>query len=177
MRKSLSLLLILVFSYSTSLKASEKWFKLKRAEVLLDLPDKWAGYQEMIGLPLVVTGPKKDRSRLILSITPTSINKDNSLKINSYQYKTYIDGRKKWVESKGGSILSIHPYKKVDWNNVKNIHRAGYQYKLAKVHFEEFSYYFHCNKRLYHIKSLRRVKEFPKGGNTLDMLLQSFNCR
>jgi len=177
MKRNLNCLLILIFAMSSQVLGEVKTFQLDKAKIHLDLPEGWAGYKKMIGLPLVVTGPQKTNSRLILSITPTSIKEDNSLNFNSAQYKSYIAGRKKWVKEKGGSVNKIFKYKQTNWKNIKNVHVAGYRYTLASIQFEEYSYYLHCNKSLFHIKSLRRIKEFPKGHEDFNNILQSFNCR
>jgi hypothetical protein len=153
------------------------WYNLKNSKVYFEIPSKWSAHKNILGLPLVLTSPLKKKSRIIVSVTPTNIKGENNLFFDEKNYSSYISGRQKWVKEKKGTIKSIYKYKKLDWNNIKNIHRAGYTYTLSKNEFEEFSYYLKCNTQLFHIKSLRRINEFPHDKSTLDKMLKSFRCK
>lgn len=132
----------------------------------------------MLGLPLVLVGPKKENSRITISLTPTGLNKlfliPDELEANQNDYR---NGRRKYVREIKGEIQEFFPYETKKWKNVERVHTIGFKYVLGGHTFVERTYYFTCKTQMFHMKSKYRENEFPDGNDVVDKIVKSFNCR
>ena len=166
------------FTYAST----DSWIELERARVSFDKPHEWKTFKKLLGFPLVLTSPQKNKARIVIGITPSDIkdypfvknNEPNSFQDNA---KTYKNDAKKWMSNKSGMIKEFFPYKKEKWKNTGDVHHYGFRYNLGEIAFVEHSYYLLCQKQLFHIKTLYRENEFKKDEGKIKNVLNSFNCQ
>jgi hypothetical protein len=169
--------LMLVLSSPAS-AAKGKWTKLKNADVYFKLPSKWKSVQDLLGLPLVLYSPMKDRSRITISVTPTGLKKKFLLpKDLADNQEDYRKGRRRYIKEIQGEITSFFPYETRKWANVERVHTIGFKYVLGGQTFVERTYYFTCKTQMFNMKSKYREEEFPEGKDTVKKIVESFNCR
>ncbi|MBL6990894.1 MAG: hypothetical protein ISR65_14005 [Bacteriovoracaceae bacterium] len=177
-------LLMFIFSLSplfisqTAAKMNGKRaFKIGGDNIFLWVPNNWQTAKNLFGLPLSVLGPSKFGGRPIISITPTTITKiqldPQDLKNDQSKYR---QGRQKWLDKMKGKLIKYYPYKRVVWENMTSVDQIGFRYRLSKGEFVEFSYFAICNKELFHIKTLNRVKHEKVYRATIDKILKSISC-
>lgn len=174
----------LIFIFIVGVFSNLAFAKIQKLElpngaVTFELPNKdWNYYKNMLGLSLVLVGPSKDNQRMSISVTATGVEdlKLNTEKLNSDQNRWFL-GRKRFVEKLSGVITKKFEYKKISTANLPVIHKIGYQYQVENRVFESYSYYYNCNKQLYHVKSLGEVQLFPEFSKTSDHFLNTLDCK
>ena len=161
--------------------AEDTVVELKYAKVQFNLETGWEYFKEMMGLPLVVTGPKSQSdSRLMISILPT--NKpvpawDDSKTGMELEFKDYKKGRSDWARSRGIVIKDFIAHTKEKWKALANdVHTAGVSYVAGGKTYLERTYYFKCQNQLMNIKILGEEYDFKNKHGVVDKFLNSFSC-
>jgi hypothetical protein len=171
--------IFVVIIFSNLAFAKIQKLELRNGTVSFELPNKeWNYYRDMFGLPLVFVGPSRDNQRITISVTATGIEDLmlNPDKLESDQNRWFL-GRKRFVEKLNGVITKKFEYKKISSANLPVIHKIGYQYQVENRVFESYSYFYNCNKQLYHVKSLGEIQLFPDFSKTSDHFLNSLGCK
>jgi hypothetical protein len=171
-------LLFTLFAFSLLGTAQAEWIKLKHGQVRVKLPEQWQAMKDMLGMPLVVVGPMKESGRPTITITPTNIH-DIGFKKELMQkdYPAYREGRLSWLKDMGGESVGIFPYQMEKWPHIPEVHHYGHSYVLNNIHYVEHSYYFTCEKQIYHVKSLYRAEEFKGEEAKIESVAKSFECK
>ena len=178
------LLCWLFFSASTSLLAvkmqDRQWFSLKNGNVSFELPTNWQAKKNLLGMPLMILGPKKKESRITIGVIPTGIplSKWNPKELGQKKHRDYyFKSKKKFLEKINGKIIKILPYKKEKWTNTKEVHSIGHRYAVNSITFVERVYYVSCDKKVFQMKGLYKEKDYRAGDKKIETVLQSFNCK
>jgi tetratricopeptide (TPR) repeat protein len=148
------------------------------AKVSFDVPTDWQDVQDMLGMPLMLTGPEAGDRRPVITVTPTSIT-DISFKnfSDSKDNQAYKLGREEFVEKYDGKVNSFFPHQTLKWPNASEVHRFGYNYTIGSVTFVENSYYVICDKQLFHIKTLLSQKHLDTYQDKVLKTVESFSCK
>lgn len=168
---------IFCLSWSAWLHAKANWIEIGDHQVAFELPVEWKAYKDMLGAPLVVVSPIRDKGRVTLIVSPSKIHKvDFSKEGLEKDQDNYRNGKNKWLKKVGGESLKFHPYKIEKWKNAERVHSIGVEYLLGDIHYTEHTYFFNCRGYLYNIKSLYREKEYGRDVGMIKKVIQSFNC-
>jgi hypothetical protein len=153
-------------------------FNLEKTKVSFDVPTDWQDVQDMLGMPLMLTGPEAGDRRPVITVTPTSIT-DISFKnfSDSKDNQAYKLGREEFVEKYDGKVNSFFPHQTLKWPNASEVHRFGYNYTIGSVTFVENSYYVICDKQLFHIKTLLSQKHLDTYQDKVLKTVESFSCK
>lgn len=86
----------------------------------------------------------------------------------------YYEGRKKYIESKGGVLLRFEPYTISRSPASQEFHTVGVDYRLGTETYHEVSQYVSCGGSIFHIKTL----DFAATGNSASAFSYSrgFKC-
>jgi len=156
--------------------ASIQTFTLEKGTFNMDVPEDWQQANDLFGIPLTLLGPMKDGSRPILSVTPTGQTVNFDTAALKKTEKEYQNGRKEWVKSKGGNVISFEPYKTEKWSGITVAHVVGYRYKISEGEFNEHSFYVVCKDGLYHLKTVIRSDSEKEMNSLLNKTVKSFKC-
>lgn len=178
MGNSLKVLFTILFLFrgaASFARPLENRFEINEASFSLRFNDSWRATEGLFGLPLVLSGPVKNHSRPIISVTPTPFEKTEfdhkKLKDDQVDYESE---RKDWLSKKGGQVIAFDQMKRVKFNEASG-YRAGFSYRIQGQNFSEASYYIVCDKRLYHLKYLLKGEQ-SKIEKEVQGIIRSFEC-
>lgn len=165
---------IVFFLFSLSLTYA-KTFVSPNFKVELD--SSWEDYNDLFGLPHVFLGTMKEGVRPSLGVVPTG-NENVKLngEVDTETFFKFKKNKQDWISKSHGKVIEFYPYQKVDFPKVKDIHKFSLKYILGAQTFTEASYYFHCKKELFHLKTLVLSSD-DNGTKELGIILNSFECK
>ena len=162
---------------TTSARASHHAYKMGANQVRVDLPSNWKAVPEIFGLELAFVGPMLRGSRPSLSITDLGLaGASLQEKDPQDQAREYAEGRKRWLQKKGGRAISFDDPQKVQWSKNVQVHSMGVRYEIAGVEVVERSYTFFCKKSAYHVKTLLHAAVEREHEATVLKVVQSLKC-
>jgi hypothetical protein len=146
----------------------KSWFKLAPA---------WIAIDDLLGMSIVLLGPKTDSHRAVISITPaptapTSVFNSRELEVFQDSYRF---GREDWLRKVGGSSVRYLPFRDEIYKNIK-MHRIGYRYRLHGEEFIEHSVFAECPGQILHIKALLPAERQAADEADFEQMLRSLNC-
>lgn len=177
-RQGLFILLSALFLMGPAFSKTQT-VELRNGTVNFELPDnKWKFYKDMLGLPLVLVSPMEESQRVTISITPTGVDNIplDPKKLKSEQNAWFL-GRKRFVDKFKGEITKKFDYQTLKTAHLDEVHKIGYQYSVEDKLFESYSFYFYCDKLLYHVKSLHEARLFPAAKSSIDKFFNTLNCQ
>lgn len=126
-------------------------------------------------MPLTLSGPMKEESRPVITVTPTEMKKVSfNLKDTNAVNADYKAERLKWLQKHKGEFLTLTPYEK-QVRQQNESHSIGYSYKINEITFIEKSFYVVCNEQLFHLKYLMRETQ-KESLNDTEKIVESFKC-
>ena len=152
--------------------------QLKNGLVSLIIPNQWQSTKDLFGVPLTLLGPETDGARPVVLFTPTGIYNlkfdQGQLKKNQEEFKT---GREAWLQAKKGKSLQYFPYQMLHLKSGTDIHQIGYSYELNDLIFLEYSYFILCENQLIHATALVRKSQETKYNDSINKIIESFECK
>lgn len=168
-------LFLTIFCLFVSASAWTKSFVIDGSKFSLDVPKEWKESKDLFGMPLTLSGPMKEESRPVITVTPTEIKKVSfDLKNVDVVNADYKSQRLKWLQKHKGEFLTLTPYKKQVQKKIES-HSVGYSYRINETTFIEKSYYVVCNEQLFHLKYLMRETQ-KELLNETEKIVESFRC-
>ncbi len=164
-----SLLFICTTAYAAPLE-----LKRNNRSIFIEEKNKWTLGKDLFGMPFIYFSPQSKGQRSNISFTDTGANVELDMKSLSDKKQDYQEGRKKWAQTVGASVLSFDPYEMVVNGRGHKVHRIGFNYTHEGKSYNEKSYYIECRGRVIFSKSLRLFenkehdKDFSELISTLD---------
>ncbi len=177
-RSSISIQLVsLILGFSLSTQAKLNTYSISSKTISIDAKEHWQVIENLSSSPLVLLGPSDGIKRIVITVSPTTIKdfKFDPLKIKE-SVSDYQDGRKQWLKKAKGELIKFFPYTQQKWNEIKEIHTIGYQYKVLGTSFIERTYFFNCGNEVFNINTLLTDKHYKKNKNEVEDLLRSIKC-
>ncbi len=144
----------------------------------LEIPKNWLVNKDLFGLPVAIVGPKVGTSRIVIGVIPTNKSFDflNKAELRRSVNK-YYEGRRRWVKKYKGKVEKLYSLATLKDQAGNNIYKIGYRYSVTGTIHEEYTYYFNCRGKLFNLKSLRNLKNFPNFDKQIDDTIRSFQCK
>jgi hypothetical protein len=155
-----------------------KNFSVNNENLKIDTPKSWQVAKNFLNSAYTFFGPFKNGRRPVISLNETALKdykfKKSQLRSTQDDYKK---GRLKWLKKNKGGLLSFIPYKVHKWPKVGDAHSIGYFYTLLGEQFEEKTYFFKCNGKVFNFTTLMTLDQKKKHGKTVEKVLKSTSCK
>ncbi|WP_034730590.1 hypothetical protein [Bacteriovorax sp. Seq25_V] len=177
-RSILKQLLVVFFLPTLSSYAKLNTYSISEKTFSIDVDKSWQFVENLSSSPLVLLGPVKDKKRIVVSVSPTTVKdfKFDEKKIET-SVSDYEQGRKKWLAKNKGQLIRFLPYSHESWKNIKEVHSIGFQYKVLGTTYFERTYFFNCVDELFNINTLFTEKQYKKSNHIVDSMLHSIDCK
>jgi len=171
-------LLTLALGASQQVYGNLKNFSVNNENLKISTPKSWQIAKAFLNSSYTLFGPFENGRRPVISLNKTELGnyKFDKTALKKTQ-REYREGRLKWLKRNKGGLLGFIPYKIENWPHVGEVHWIGYNYNLLDNAFEERTYFFKCNKKVFNFSVLMTLKQKKTHLKTIESILRSTKCR